>query len=92
MNVSSKVILEKMGSEIERAKRESADREVYLRRIANIKVLCELLLDESTSTSETKSTATTKPTVEEVERMMKGSQQSKSSEEVEHNPESIFDF
>lgn len=90
MNVSGKVILEKMESEIKRAKRESADRESYLRRIANVKVLCELLLDESTSTNQVGSRR--KPTAEEVEQMMKGPQSGKSDGEVEHNPESIFDF
>lgn len=90
MNISSKVILKKIESEIQQAKQETVNREAYLRRIANVKVLCELLLDEPTD--ETTSTSVTKPTVEEVERMMKGTQPSKQAGESEHNPESIFDF
>lgn len=90
MNVPSKVVLEKMESEIQQAKRESTDRESYLRRIANVKVLCELLLDESTS--ETKVISDIKPTVEEVEQMMKRPQQTETGGNAEHNPESIFDF
>lgn len=90
MNVSGKAIFEKIEAEILKAKREYDDRELCLRRIANIKLLCELMLDESTI--DVKTSASTRPTLEEIEQMTKRPTSIKSDERVKHDPESIFDF
>jgi len=90
MNVSSKAILSKMEAEITNAKHNHSNRESLLRNVANIKVLCELLLDESIEVADNISRAA--PTVEEVEKMMGRTANVEAEENVSHNPKSIFDF
>lgn len=46
MNVSSKTIIHKMVKEITEAKKSLHDDAQMMHRVANIKVLCDLLLDE----------------------------------------------
>lgn len=91
MSVSRKTILNKMEVEMTKAKSETENGESFLRHIANMKLLCELLLDESTEGSKSVPQSTT-PTAEEVAWMMKGTRDVDQVDEVKHDPKSIFDF
>lgn len=91
MNVSRKTILSKMEAEMTAAKRHVQNRELLLRHVAKVKLLCELLLEESSE--QAFSAEASQPSPEEIEWMMKGRvNPSTSSEKITHDPESIFDF
>ena len=90
MKVSSETILAKMEAELIQAKKATTDRELLLRRVENIKVLCEILLAEAKE--EASSVQSSKPTKEEVEWMMGRKGPSESTEDMTHDPKSIFDF
>ena len=91
MHVSSKSIIEKMEAELRKAKAEGADRESLLRHVANIKVLCELLLDESTDGKKEADPTLANPSLAEIKKMM-GTSSVQTDEEIKHDPTSIFDF
>ncbi|HZW69041.1 MAG TPA: DUF5327 family protein [Pseudogracilibacillus sp.] len=93
MNVSSKTIIDKMAAEVAQAKRERLNEAAFLRRVAKIKVLCELLLDESTHEDGMFNIADhLEASPEEMEQMMGISATDTDEDDGTHDPKSIFDF
>lgn len=91
MDVSYRTILQKMEAEVQKAKANPTNREMLLRRIAKVQMLCDLLLEESTDQS-SMLTDTTKPSQKELAWMMEGTTDVDTEEKVTHDPKSIFDF
>lgn len=91
MDVSRHTILRRMEAEMTKAKESVDQRESFLRHIAHVQLLCELLLDESPSAAKDVS-KTTEPTAEEIAWMTKGTKPQTETSEVKHDPKSIFDF
>lgn len=84
MNVSNEKMIKRMEREVEIAKQQLNNHELFLRSIANIKLLCELMLDEQETTQ-----------LDSVKReneviIQKNDKHDRPSNE--HNPSSIFDF
>jgi len=93
MNVSSKTIIDKMAAEVAQAKNERLNEAAFLRRVAKIKVLCELLLDESTQEDGMFDLPNhLKASPEEMKQMMGISATDMDEDDGTHDPKSIFDF
>lgn len=91
MGVSRKTIMAKMEAEMVKAQANTTDHESFLRHISKVKLLCELLLDES-STSKTSSSQQSEVTAEELAWMMDGTRNVDEKKAIKHDPKSIFDF
>lgn len=93
MNVSSKTIIDKMAAEVAQAKHERLNGAEFLRRVAKIKLLCELLLDESTQEDGVvEKSNQVKVSPEELKQMMGISATETDEGNETHDPKSIFDF
>ncbi|SFE08294.1 hypothetical protein SAMN05216238_10832 [Lentibacillus persicus] len=96
MAVSTETVLQKMKQELAEAQQSSADQATMKKHIANIQLLCELLMEEEPSSSEKQTSRDI--TAKEMKAMM-GNKSVRKGTEPEHtinhegaNGESIFDF
>ena len=89
MHVSSKTILERMEAELTKAQQLDADDDERLRSIANIKMLCELLLQ---ATDEHREPARTEPEFGQEQEKTNTQLTEMNDKHVIHAPSSIFDF
>lgn len=87
--VSKETLMKRMEKELAEAKVRVNDREAFLRSIEKVKLLCELLLDESDTNQSTEPIQITKP-VQVTEPVVK--KKIYEDEDINHQPESIFDF
>lgn len=84
--VSKETMLKRMEKELAEAKLKSYDREAFLRSIEKVKLLCELLLDETEEVKTTESIQISEPIQSNIK------QQLYDDDDIKEQPESIFDF
>lgn len=91
MNISKAKLLQRMEKELVKAKVQMDNRETFLRSIANIQLLCELMLDDESTSSEQSMLLEQQPIVG-MELKEKTKDIKENDTGFEHNPSSIFDF
>ncbi|MGY0694959.1 DUF5327 family protein [Virgibacillus sp. FSP13] len=95
MAVTTNTVIKKMMKEVQQVNKQQANQQVMMQHVANVKLLCELLLDEEDSSVLTSSDIS----ASEMKAMMGVSDHPSVRKQSEHeaidhdaNGKSIFDF